>query len=363
MLWPRSVAWSAICALLLIVHAHGSRKTSGKSKSKTLVPQSLRVEQHEKLNKVLQAIQTGSRAPVLFLMGEGSLEPDIAADFAREVLSASSNAIKACKTADSIEISSPDDLAALNSAGVGGGCPVLLLHAAADDFGLDMLQQLLDKLSELLGREVSDWRNPGAPDRLYVIVGDSVEPPLRGLRGKRQMFARKAVAKIKNRDLSEFIDIVNERRAQRRCSPGTASAIDRSKLKNSGYVEKVLGEKVVGQKHVVKRMAEHISHVTSNIRSTKNPAKFVFAGPPGVGKTHMAKQIAKILGHTKPIVYNMGDYKKEADMDNFLGSPVGIVGKGYACGLPSATDARDAYANPMHFAEILSGISGRTLTQ
>ncbi|GAB5364540.1 hypothetical protein AAMO2058_000979000 [Amorphochlora amoebiformis] len=84
----------------------------------------------------------------------------------------------------------------------------------------------------------------------------------------------------------------------------------------------------VGQSHVTDRLATFVQRERYHRRLNKGPAVFVFAGPPGVGKTYVAGVIASML--ERPLVqYDMAQYKHAEDIDSFISPRPGLVGEGH----------------------------------
>jgi ATP-dependent Clp protease ATP-binding subunit ClpA len=64
----------------------------------------------------------------------------------------------------------------------------------------------------------------------------------------------------------------------------------------------------------------------SGLRSAEKPiANFLFAGPTGVGKTELARQLARILG-IEFIRFDMSEYMEKHAVSRLIGAPPGYVG-------------------------------------
>ena len=60
-------------------------------------------------------------------------------------------------------------------------------------------------------------------------------------------------------------------------------------------MEKEIGDKVIGQYNAVEKIAKSLRRNKVGIRNPKKPiGSFMFLGPTGVGKTHLAKNLAKL---------------------------------------------------------------------
>ncbi len=92
-----------------------------------------------------------------------------------------------------------------------------------------------------------------------------------------------------------------------------------------------LGERVVGQGHALKAIAERIRTARANLTDPRRPiGVFLLVGPSGVGKTETAIALAEILygGDRNLVVINMSEYKEDHKISRLTGSAPGYVGYG-----------------------------------
>jgi ATP-dependent Clp protease ATP-binding subunit ClpA len=92
-------------------------------------------------------------------------------------------------------------------------------------------------------------------------------------------------------------------------------------------LEKRLGERVFGQEDAVKMSTRAIKNQLVNAQGNQ-PARLLYLGSTGTGKTELGKAIAKehYGNEGKMIAFDMGNVKWEGDMNNIFGSPQGIAG-------------------------------------
>ena len=105
--------------------------------------------------------------------------------------------------------------------------------------------------------------------------------------------------------------------------------LDSSETKKLISLEKVLSESVVGQSEAVSVIASSVRRNRVGISSANRPiGSFVFLGPTGVGKTKLAKTLAKFLfGSEDHLVrIDMSDYMEKHNASRLVGSPPGYVG-------------------------------------
>ncbi len=107
----------------------------------------------------------------------------------------------------------------------------------------------------------------------------------------------------------------------------TLSSDDTSMLKN---LEKVLKQYIVSQDEAVKKVAYAVKRGRLGIAADNRPwASFLFLGPTGVGKTELAKVLARhLFGDDKErlIQIDMSEFMEKHSVSKLIGSPPGYVG-------------------------------------
>lgn len=94
-------------------------------------------------------------------------------------------------------------------------------------------------------------------------------------------------------------------------------------------LENVLGEKVVGQKNAVSRISKAIRRNRIGIKDPNRPiATIIFLGNSGVGKTYLAKQLAREVfgGDDSLIRIDMSEYQEKHSISKLIGTTAGYVG-------------------------------------
>lgn len=101
---------------------------------------------------------------------------------------------------------------------------------------------------------------------------------------------------------------------------------EREKLIN---LEKTLSEHLLGQKEAVEKVSQAILRSRAGIAREGRPiGSFLFLGPTGVGKTELAKQLAKQLfdDEKNMIRIDMSEYMEKFSVSRLIGAPPGYVG-------------------------------------
>jgi len=94
-------------------------------------------------------------------------------------------------------------------------------------------------------------------------------------------------------------------------------------------LESNLNNSVIGQEEAVKTISKSIRRNRVGIKDPNRPiGSFIFLGSTGIGKTHLAKQLAKeIFGDEESLIrVDMSEYQEKYSMSRLIGSPPGYVG-------------------------------------
>ena len=94
-------------------------------------------------------------------------------------------------------------------------------------------------------------------------------------------------------------------------------------------LDKTLIDKVIGQNNAVVKIAKSIKRNRLGIKDPNRPiGSFVFLGSTGVGKTYLAKQLAKeMFGSEDALIrVDMSEYQEKHTVSKLVGAPPGYVG-------------------------------------
>ena len=101
---------------------------------------------------------------------------------------------------------------------------------------------------------------------------------------------------------------------------------DQSKILN---LEKILKARIVGQDEAVESIVKAIKRSKAGISNPKRPiGAFIFLGPTGVGKTELAKVLAKeVFSNEKSLVkIDMSEFMERHNLSRLVGAPPGYIG-------------------------------------
>lgn len=105
--------------------------------------------------------------------------------------------------------------------------------------------------------------------------------------------------------------------------------IQRSEAKLLQSLEKHLGKYVIGQPEAVSKVAKAIRRGRSGVSNSKRPTgSFIFMGPTGVGKTELAKVLAReVFGSENSLIkIDMSEFSEKHNTSRLLGAPAGYIG-------------------------------------
>ena len=167
--------------------------------------------------------------------------------------------------------------------------------------------QALRSAVELTSRFMSDRF---LPDKAIDVIDEA---------GARQRIVPPSKRR-KTISVGEIEDIVSK---IARIPPKTVSASDNNVLKN---LERNLKMVIFGQDNAVAGLSAAIKMARSGLGNEEKPiGSFLFAGPTGVGKTEVSRQLARIMG-LELIRFDMSEYMERHTVSRLIGAPPGYVG-------------------------------------
>ncbi|NLY93522.1 MAG: ATP-dependent Clp protease ATP-binding subunit ClpA [Myxococcales bacterium] len=103
----------------------------------------------------------------------------------------------------------------------------------------------------------------------------------------------------------------------------SVSASERDRLRD---LEPELKKVIYGQDEAIEALSSAITLSRAGLRAPDKPiGSFLFAGPTGVGKTELARQLARIMG-VELIRFDMSEYSERHSVSRLIGAPPGYVG-------------------------------------
>jgi len=105
--------------------------------------------------------------------------------------------------------------------------------------------------------------------------------------------------------------------------------VAQAELDKLAHLEAELSSRVVGQEAAVRKVVRAIQRNRAGLKDPNKPiGSFIFLGPTGVGKTQLAKELAKVLFDSTDnlIRIDMSEYMEKFAISRLVGAPPGYVG-------------------------------------
>lgn len=107
------------------------------------------------------------------------------------------------------------------------------------------------------------------------------------------------------------------------------SSLKRSEISLLKNLEKHLGKSIIGQHEAIEKVARAIRRSRSGVASGRRPiGSFIFMGPTGVGKTELARVLAReVFGSDEALIkIDMSEFSERHTTSRLVGAPAGYVG-------------------------------------
>ncbi|MGB3918486.1 ATP-dependent Clp protease ATP-binding subunit ClpA [Thiothrix litoralis] len=165
----------------------------------------------------------------------------------------------------------------------------------------------LKAAAELAAKYINDRH---LPDKAIDVIDEAG--------ANRQM--QPSASRKKTINVTDIEDIVAK---IARIPPKSVSTSDMQTLR---HLERDLKMVIFGQDKAVEQLTAAIKMARSGLRDDTKPiGSFMFAGPTGVGKTEVSKQLAQRLG-IELLRFDMSEYMERHTVSRLIGAPPGYVG-------------------------------------
>ncbi len=190
------------------------------------------------------------------------------------------------------------------------------LRSKYEEFhGVSYSDKALRAAVDLSVRHIADRKLPDKAIDLMDEAGAALK--LRSLRSPGSPGDGKAKPQVKVKDIEAVVAAIA------RIPPKRVASDDRERLRT---LDADLRARIFGQDQAVDRVAQAIRMNRAGLGAPTRPiGSFLFAGPTGVGKTELAKQLAEILGIAF-LRYDMSEYMERHTVSRLIGAPPGYVG-------------------------------------
>lgn len=180
------------------------------------------------------------------------------------------------------------------------------------------LQQEIEELKHKLNRSLNDGDFEQASKLKYGLIPEK----------------ENKLEEIKNANFELIKDTVTKETIAQIVSKWTKIPVNKlikEEIDKILSLKDNLNKRIIGQEHAVKELSNTIIRSKANINDPNRPlASFLFAGPTGVGKTELARQLAYELFDSEKnmIRLDMSEFMEKHGVSKIIGSPPGYVGYG-----------------------------------
>jgi ATP-dependent Clp protease ATP-binding subunit ClpA len=162
--------------------------------------------------------------------------------------------------------------------------------------------------AELAGKHINDRF---LPDKAIDVMDEA------GAAVKLMEEAERPDRRVTSHDIEQVVA------STAKIPPKSVSHSDKERLQS---LEQELKAVLYGQSHAIEQVVRAIKLSRSGLGNpTKPVGSFLFAGPTGVGKTELAKQLARVLG-VEFLRFDMSEYMEKHTVSRLIGAPPGYVG-------------------------------------
>jgi ATP-dependent Clp protease ATP-binding subunit ClpA len=185
-----------------------------------------------------------------------------------------------------------------------------------------ILQGLKSNYEKFHGVEYSDESLKAAADLSAKYINDRFLPD-KAIDIIDEVGASLKLNSKEDKKIVQTVDIENMIAKIAKIPPKTVQVDDKKKLKDLGLELKKV---VYGQDEAIDKVTTSIKLSRAGLTEPDKPVgSFLFAGPTGVGKTEIAKQLAKTMG-VEFIRFDMSEYMEKHTVSRLIGAPPGYVG-------------------------------------
>ncbi|QDY87404.1 ATP-dependent Clp protease ATP-binding subunit [Mycoplasma anserisalpingitidis] len=180
------------------------------------------------------------------------------------------------------------------------------------------LQQEIEELKHKLNRSLNDGDFEQASKLKYGLIPEK----------------ENKLEEIKNANFELIKDTVTKETIAQIVSKWTKIPVNKlikEEIDKILSLKDNLNKRIIGQERAVKELSNTIIRSKANINDPNHPlASFLFAGPTGVGKTELARQLAYELFDSEKnmIRLDMSEFIEKHSVSKIIGSPPGYVGYG-----------------------------------
>ena len=183
---------------------------------------------------------------------------------------------------------------------------------------VEALEEEIAKIQQLKNEAVSGARYEEA-----ARYRDNERTLYKQLDHEKELWEKES---LKNRSEVGFDDIAQ---VVSMMSGVPITRMEQSEMKKLSSLEQIITEKVIGQEEAISKIVKAIKRNRTGLKDPNRPiGSFIFIGQTGVGKTQLAKILARELFDSEEslIRLDMSEYMEKFTTSHLIGAPPGYVG-------------------------------------
>ena len=184
---------------------------------------------------------------------------------------------------------------------------------------INRIEQLKDQISAVRSEREQKEQNTAPSEQDYAALAELKVRELRLINEYDSLQKQRESINLTENDLASVIEA---------WTGIPASNITENEFDRISSLDARLRERIVGQDAAIDAVCRAIKRSRAGVTSKRKPVSFIFAGPTGVGKTELVKQLAALLFNSPEalIRLDMSEFMEKHAVSRIIGSPPGYVG-------------------------------------
>ena len=184
---------------------------------------------------------------------------------------------------------------------------------------INRIEKLKDEISAVRSQREQKEQNNTQSDEDYAAIAELKVREMRLIAEYDGLSKQRENVKLSENDLAVVIES---------WTGVPASNITQNEFDRISSLDAGLRKRIVGQDRAVDAVCRAIKRSRAGVVYKRKPVSFIFAGPTGVGKTELVKQLASQLFNSPEslIRLDMSEFMEKHAVSRIIGSPPGYVG-------------------------------------
>ncbi|MBE6591260.1 MAG: ATP-dependent Clp protease ATP-binding subunit [Ruminococcaceae bacterium] len=184
---------------------------------------------------------------------------------------------------------------------------------------INRIEELKDEISSVRAQREQEEQNTAPDDSVYARIADLKVSEMRLVGEYTSLTKERESIRLTEGHLADVIESWTDI---------PAANITENEFDRISNLDSKLKERIVGQDKAIDSVCRAIKRSRAGVAYKRKPVSFIFAGPTGVGKTELVKQLASLLFNSPEalIRLDMSEFMEKHAVSRIIGSPPGYVG-------------------------------------